>query len=171
MIEVNESFYIILQVLFVVLSFSTLYFWRKSNKLGNIKIDDKIIKKTLSELPKKDSSYLTLLNTYGSIEAYEDARMKDFDIMRGQLKNVSIFLENTKALLLEESDKIRHLFKNKINKEVVDYTCGVFNELLTYTETSKKILDGFIEKEEEAHTKTHTEEIKEGIERSKNEKF
>lgn len=108
-------------------------------------------------------NYTMLLDTYGSFSNYEDARMKDFDIMRGYLKEV---LSNLGIIINDISDLLDRLDSH--HTELIDKI--VVMKLKQYKSDYSlcyENLKNFIESEEKAHGKHTDEQIREYIERSK----
>lgn len=107
-------------------------------------------------------NYTMLLDTYGSFSNYEDARMKDFDIMRGYLKDV---LSNLGIIVKDISDLLDRLDSH--HTEMID---KVVKAKLTQYKSDYSLcyenLKNFIESEEKAHGKHTDEQIREYIERS-----
>lgn len=107
-------------------------------------------------------NYTMILDTYGSFSDYEDARMKDFDIMRGYLKEV---LSNLGIIVKDISDLLDRLDSHHtemIDKVVKAKLTQYKNDYSLFYENLKN----FIESEEKAHGKHIDEQLREYIERS-----
>lgn len=153
---IDENIALFIKIYLIVSPFVILYLYRRAKeaKLINLALSN------TESVFKNDTDYKMLLDAYGSVANYEDCRMKDFEIMRNYLKNVSACLDEiitdlNKFLLLNS-----HLDNNI--KSFLD------NMLFSYKQC-KYNLDLFISSEEEAHSEHTREEVLEFIERRKEE--
>lgn len=158
MVYMTQEAAILLKVWFFVSPFIILYLYRKlkySTPTMKIKAVPEL-QELMDSLNADLDAYITLIQTYGSIQGYEDARMKDFEIMRGYLKTVSNCMQSSiknLSVFLEEIDRIDGRSLRKITK---DYTSFVIDDFVKCVEN----LNHFIESEEQAHTQAHsTQEI------------
>ena len=143
----------IINIYLFVSPFIILYLYQKSKKPIELDINAEDIVKKLEE--EFGADYMTLMESYGSIEGYEDAMMADLDIMRNYLKKVLITLVSATNSLSHFSDNVSKL--PEMNK---DELMSFFLENIGYiVEDFKKCsmnLEKFILSEEEAHTRPHS---------------
>lgn len=177
---VNSHWLVLLTKIYLFISpFIILFLYQKvkNTSLVSINIDKKDLVKEAIERSGLDDdidrlvemicsedmlNYTIILDTYGSFSDYEDARMKDFDIMRGYLKevlsNLGIIIKDISDLLdrldSHHTEMIDKVVKAKLTQYKSDYSLCYEN------------LKNFIESEEKAHGKHTDEQIREYIERS-----
>lgn len=157
MVYMTQEFATFLKVWFFISPFIILYLYRKNKETSAVRIKaTPEIQELLNNLNADLDAYIQLIEVYGSIQNYEDARMKDFEIMRGYLKTVLNTLHSAVknlSLFLDEVDLIDGRSLRKITK---DYMSFVIDDYKKCAEN----LSHFIESEEEAHTQAHsTQEI------------
>lgn len=177
---VNSYWLVLLVKIYLFISpFIILFLYQKvkNTSLVSINIDKKDLVKEAIERSGLDDdidrlvemmcsedmlNYTIILDTYGSFSDYEDARMKDFDIMRGYLKevlsNLGIIIKDISDLLdrldSHHTEMIDKVVKAKLTQYKNDYSLCYEN------------LKNFIESEEKAHGKHTDEQLREYIERS-----
>lgn len=168
-----------IKIYLVVSPFIILFLYQKIKKIStvSINIDKKELVKEaikrsdingeIDELAKmlcsKDMvNYTILLDTYGSFSNYEDAMMKDFDIMRSYLKEV---LSNLKIIIDDIQDLLDKLDSH--HTEIDELVVVKLNQYKNDYSLCYENLKSFIESEEHAHMRHTDEQIREYIERSK----
>ncbi len=150
---------IIYSILLFISGCVIIHLYRKNKMIENISLDT-----TQKILEQWDETYLSILETYGSCDAYVDAHMADYNIYRS---NVLTFISKLRVL----SSYITKAF----DLLELDYrNCGVSQDLLDLLEslrldvvsTINNLVDSttsFVEGEEEAHTDKR--EVKEILDR------
>lgn len=158
MVYMTQEAATLLKVWFFVSPFIILYLYRRlkySAPTMKIKAVPEL-QELMDNLNADLEAYITLIQTYGSIQGYEDARMKDFEIMRGYLKIISNCMQNSikdLSIFLEDIGIIDGRSLRKITK---DYLSFVIDDFVKCVED----LNHFIESEEQAHARAHsTQEI------------
>ena len=176
---VNPYWLVLLVKIYLFISpFIILFLYQKVKNMSLVSIVDKkdLVKEAIERCGLDDDidklaemicsedmlNYTIILDTYGSFSDYEDARMKDFDIMRGYLKevlsNLGIIIDDIQALLdrldSHHTEMIDKVVKAKLAQYKNDYSLCYEN------------LKNFIESEEKAHGEHTYEQVREYIERS-----
>lgn len=156
----NEIMWL-LKLYFFVSPFVILYYYRKSKNTSNLKIRIPLdaVQDALSE--NIDEDYLKLLAAYGSIQGYEDAMMKDFNIMREYLKKVLLTLHSASNSLKKFSVDINDM-PNISSETMKQLMLKNMTFIIEDFEKCAINLENFIKSEEHAHTASHdVDEIKE----------
>ena len=153
MIQVREIVTILVYIYLVVSPFVLLFLVRLVKKLlskehtKEFSMDEDMLKKLLEATFGED--YAVMLMTYGSLASYEEARAKDFEVMRNYFKyNLKVMQSSAEVL-----ETVAESLEDNIARVLV-YTAK------TNFDNCCEDMRSFISSEEEAHTKSHeTEEI------------
>lgn len=153
MMQVREIVTIFVYIYLVISPFVLLFLSRLVKKLlskehtKEFNMDEDMLKKLLEATFGED--YTLMLMTYGSLASYEEARAKDFEVMRNYFKyNLKVMQSSAEVL-----ETIAELLDNDSTKALV-YTAK------TNFDNCCEDMRSFISGEEEAHTRSHkTEEI------------
>lgn len=150
MVYIAQEFDTFLKIWFFVSPFIILYLYRKLKYSTSTTEIDNIpeIQELMSSLNDDVNTYLTLIQTYGSIKDYEDAYAKDFEMMRSYIKSMSSCMQssiNNLGIFLEEIDKIDGRSLRKTTKEYISFVVDDFVKCVGS-------VNHFIESEERAHS-------------------
>lgn len=166
LIKIKEILETLIKIYLFVSPFIILYLYNKlkfsNNWQRNVDVSKELEK--ITNNPAIDfQAYLGLVAAYGSVREYEDARMKDFETMRGYLKTMITVLEGVNNNFTAMDDYVRENIKH--NGDYLE----VLNTLMDYFKSQKKDINRviehiteFVSSEEEAHSNAHDfEDIRE----------
>ena len=160
MVSTDRNFAIFLQVWFIISPLVILYLYRKVNfykSSGIVKVTDEATK-VLNSMVKDFNDYQQIIEVYGSIQGYEDARMKDFEVMREYFKKVLKTLIYQKSILMSLLNNIDVIDGRSIRKTTKEFISYIIEDYSKCIDNLQK----FIKSEEEAHVNGHSpEEINE----------
>ena len=147
----------LINIYLFVSPFVILYLYNKSNAY-KVKVTKSALEHALKEyfgISSVDDldDYKSLVNAYGSVHGYEDARMKDFDIMREYLINLETVVSSIQFNVKSLKDYIKSDNNiEELKKTSYDFLDSMSKELSVY----KEHLHNYIESEREAHASAHS---------------
>lgn len=169
--EMLELLKFLINVYLFVSPFVILFLYNKVKNLSDIHNLINLLDTDVLKVTEVDEDYAKLIDMYGSVSGYEDAMLKDFEIMRNYLVNVKNTLDEAVSILNSFNKGLKTVDINDISPKVVaKVLSNEVDKLSNDFELCSINLNNFIESEREAHDKPHSvEDIKEKR-RNKNER-